>query len=118
MSTRSFIGHDNGIRLEGNYCHYDGYPGHVGALLVKHHNSYKACLAISKGVQIRNIDHDGTIVRFGDGPESGTEYADSVTELLDSGYDYAYLFGNGKWRCFGLDRGVPVAVKEMAIPTE
>lgn len=118
MSTRSFIGFDNGIRLEGNYCHYDGYPSHVGALLVEHHNSYEACRAIAKGVQIRNIDNDGTIVRFGDGPESGTEYADSAAELLNNGYDYVYLFGNGKWRCFGLDRGVPVSVKEMAIPTE
>ena len=118
MSTRSFIGFDNGIRLEGNYCHYDGYPGYVGMILVKHHNSYEACRNIVHGCQIRNFDNDGTIVRFRDGDESGVEYADSALELLNSGYDYVYLFCNGKWRCFGKDRSLLHPVVEMDIPTE
>ena len=117
MSTRSFIGFDNGIRLEGNYCHYDGYPSHVGKILVEHHNSYEACRAIATGVQIRNFDHDGTIARFSDGPESGTEYADSAYELLTNGYDYVYLFGNGKWRCFSKPPSTVYGyVEEQAIP--
>lgn len=115
MSTRSFIGFDNGIRLEGNYCHYDGYPEHVGMILVQHHNTYEAMRALVKGPQIRNLDHDGTVCRFGDG-DSGVEYADSAKEILESGYDYAYLFGNGKWRCFTKDRSLPEFVKEVNIP--
>ena len=116
MSTRSFIGFDNGIRLEGNYCHYDGYPGHVGMILVQHHNSYEAMRALVKGSQIRNFDHDGTVCRFGDG-DPGVEYANSATEILNSGYDYAYLFGNGKWRCFTKKRSDGVlSVVECEIP--
>ena len=68
MSTRSFIGFvtENG-EFTGNYCHYDGYPEHVGKILVEHHNSFSAAEAIAAGPQIRNFDHDGTICRFGDG---------------------------------------------------
>ena len=57
MSTRSFIGFDNGIRLEGNYCHYDGYPSHVGMILVKHHNSYEAMRELVKGPQTVSYTH-------------------------------------------------------------
>ena len=115
MSTRSFIGFDNGFRLEGNYCHYDGYPGHVGDLLVQYHNTYEAMRELAKGPQIRNIDSDGVVCRFGDN-DSGTEYAESAAELLNNGYDYVYLFGNGKWRCFGKEYSVPAVIKEFDIP--
>lgn len=114
MSTRSFIGFDNGIRLEGNYCHYDGYPSHVGKILVQHHNSYKAMQDLVKGSQIRNFDHDGTVCRFGDG-DPGVEYANSVVEIMNSGYDYAYLFSNGEWKCFGRV-GTDRTVQEVDIP--
>jgi hypothetical protein len=38
MSTRSFIGkvqEDGSVRYV--YCHHDGYPSHVGAILAKHY---------------------------------------------------------------------------------
>ncbi|KAF2378557.1 hypothetical protein BSN82_17575, partial [Acinetobacter baylyi] len=50
MSTRSFIGYINDEdKFVGIYCHYDGYPGHVGAILVEYHNSFDAMEAIIEG---------------------------------------------------------------------
>jgi hypothetical protein len=119
MSTRSFIGFvtENG-EFTGNYCHYDGYPEHVGKILVEHHNSFSAAEAIAAGPQIRNFDHDGTICRFGDG-DTGAETYRYVQEALDSGYDYAYIFSDADncWKCFSKPRSTIYGyVEEQPIP--
>ena len=119
MSTRSLIGYDDGI-IHGIYCHYDGNPEHVGKILVQHHNSFTAMESIMDGCQIRNLDHDGTVVRFGDcGGESGVETYDSVKEALSGCFDYVYLFDwkVNEWICFTSDYPTK-AVKRCVIPTE
>ena len=120
MSTRSFIGFDrgpvpNGERLIGQYCHYDGYPGHVGAILAKFHTSLTSLTEIIEGGQIRNFDVDGTICRFGDG-EGSTEEFVNLAEVLNHGYDYAYLWTDEGWKCYGRDRDM--LVKQFDIPEE
>jgi hypothetical protein len=113
MSTRSFIGYSDG-QLHGIYCHYDGYPGYVGEILVKHHNSFTALESIIDGSHIRNFDNDGTICRFGEG-DGAAETFDSIKEVLSSGYDYVYLWSDdGCWKCFGRDRDR--IVREFDIP--
>ena len=119
MSTRSFIGFvtESG-EFTGNYCHYDGYPEHVGKILVEHHNSFSAAEAIAEGPQIRNFDHDGRICRFGDG-DDGTETYRYIEEALNSGYDYAYVFSDADncWKCFGRDRDIYAKmIIELNIP--
>lgn len=40
MSTRSQIAYrDSDDVIHSAYCHYDGYPSHVGAILLEHYNS-------------------------------------------------------------------------------
>lgn len=100
MSTRSFICiEDDEQGYRGIYCHYDGYPGHVGKILVEFHNNISAAEFLVHGPQIRNFDHDGTVARFGDGTPDDSEVYLGLEEALDSGFDYVYLF-DGKWNCY------------------
>lgn len=118
MSTRSFICvQDDVPGFRGIYCHYDGYPAHVGRLLDGYHNSIEAAHAIIHGPQIRNFDQDGTIARFGvDAPDESEGFL-SIEDALNSGYDYAYLFEDGCWKCFGRDSGIyPRIIREFDIP--
>jgi hypothetical protein len=118
MSTRSLIGYDDGI-VHGIYCHYDGYPSYVGKILVQHHNSLEACNKLMSGPQIRNLDHDGTIVRYGDTPEHCYESYSDVKEALNSGFDYVYLFDwkVNEWSCFTKVYKTG-SIKREIIPTE
>jgi hypothetical protein len=119
MSTRSFIcivGQNGGF--QGIYCHYDGYPEHVGKILVEHHNSFSAAEAIITGPQIRNFDHDGTVARFGDGTPDDSETYDTIDEALHNGFDYAYLFSemDNCWKCFERDCLYNNVIHEVRIP--
>lgn len=119
MSTRSFIGFiDENDKFVGIYSHYDGYPSHVGKILVEHHNSHSAMEAIVYGPQIRNFDHDGTICRFGDGTPDDHEVYDSIDEALSSAFDYVYVFSDQDncWKCFERDRLYNNVVHEVNIP--
>lgn len=121
MSTRSFIGYQHSTdEIRGMYCHYDGYPSHVGVILEKYHNSFAAMTDIISGGQIRNFDQDGTICRFGDG-NSDIETYNSVQEALDQVFDYVYLFDefNQEWVCYGKQYGTDgTVITEFQIPLE
>lgn len=118
MSTRSFISIEEGSGFRGIYCHYDGYPGHVGELLVEYHNSFAAAEAIVRGPQIRNLDSDGLVVRFGDGTPDDSEVHESIREALSGGYDYAYVYStnDNRWKCFERDRYYNDLIVECQIP--
>ena len=119
MSTRSAIGYQfSDDRFNMIYCHYDGYPEHVGKLLVQHWNSFEKCDDLVMGPQIRNFDNDGTCVRFGDGNgEDQFEVYESVDDVLRNGFDYCYVYDRETgWRCFTHDR--LSGVVEKTIPRE
>ena len=101
MGTHSRIGVMHGDTVKSVYCHYDGYPKHVGKILVEHYNSSESVEFLTQGSSIRNFDHDGTVCRFGEG-DGGVETYDTVQEALDSGFDYVYMFA-GQWKCYGRD---------------
>ena len=118
MSTRSAIGFISDLgTFEAIYCHYDGYPGHVGKILVEHYCSMGAAFGIINGPQIRNFDHDGTICRFGDGDGTVESY-ESVEEALNNGFDYAYVYDAEqlRWICYGKDYNPMFQVREFDIP--
>jgi hypothetical protein len=115
MSTRCAIGYLYGEdEFVTTYCHYDGYPSHVGKILQEHHRSMNAAELIVQGKHIRNFDHDGTIARF---PDGKYETNSSVEKILDSGYDYVYLFSeyDGSWHCYGRSRSPMFEVEEKEI---
>ena len=116
MSTRSFICKltDNG--LHGIYCHYDGYPKHVGAILKAHYNDEALADMLINGSQLRKFDLDGSFERF-DANGDDSEVFNSVTEVLNNGFDYCYLWTYEGWKCYGRDSGIyPKIIVEYPIP--
>lgn len=116
MSTRAAIGFQRDDKsFVTIYSHYDGYPDHVGKLLVEHWNSFEKCEELVNGPQIRNFDNDGTCVRFGDSSAGAKEEFDSIDEILSDVYDYCYLWSeqNNRWECYTHDRTSRVVEKEI-----
>ena len=97
MSTRAAIGYqtENGLKLI--YSHYDGYPSHVGKMLVTYHNTFEDAKQLTEGHSIRLFKQDGSVERFQDGDAF---YAESVEDGID-GFDYLYLFDQQEqhWKC-------------------
>ena len=96
MSTRANIGIklDNG-QYKMIYCHYDGYPEHVGKVLCGYHDSFENVQNLIESYAIRSFDENGSVDFFDDGE---AEYYNSIDDALD-GFDYAYVFIE-KWRCY------------------
>ena len=125
MSTRSFIciedEHEGYEGFRGIYCHYDGYPDHVGRMLKTFHNSITAAEDIVHGSQIRMFRQDGTIERFDEragGPDDESEFYLSMEEALGSGFDYLYVFSlqDNCWKCFAIPATYKF-IEERKIPT-
>lgn len=104
MSTRAAIGFRVGDEIHTIYSHYDGYPEHVGSILQEYHRSAEKANELVYGPQIRNFDHDGMCVRFGDGTSDDHEAHPTPCEAI-AGYDYLYLFDrtDNQWVCFARD---------------
>ena len=119
MSTRCFICVEDTVQgYRGIYCHYDGYPRHVGNILVEFHPGVTDALQIIHGPQIRNFDSDGTIARYGDGTLDDSEVHLDISDALHSGFDYVYLHDPKelRWKCFALDQLFNNIVYEVNIP--
>lgn len=127
MSTRSRIGikNSNGT-ITSIYCHFDGYPDGVGAVLKEHYNDENV---IQKFINLGdmsfltptidpnpNLPHSfdkpqkGVTVFYGrDRQEENINARISNTEkeyfklAEDCWGEYAYLWENGKWKCFDMD---------------
>ena len=116
MSTRAAIGYKAADgKVVTIYSHYDGYPSHVGKILKEHHSSDVCLHMLINGSHIRNFDHDGTVVRFGDG--TSMEIHDDEIDAIH-GYDYLYLwsFADQKWTCFARDGYVkPSTLREIEL---
>lgn len=98
MSTRSLICVIEGNMYRGMYCHYDGYPNHVGKILQEFHNSDNAARDLTGGHHIHSLKDDGTIVRFRNGASHTYE---SIEEVLDDVFDYMYVWQGSSWACYG-----------------
>lgn len=117
MSTRAAIGYKAADgQVHAIYCHYDGYPSHVGKILREFHNSPDACAVLLTGSHIRNFDHDGTVVRYGEGDGSREVYTDEA-KALSLGYDYLYLFSEETgWECYTHDTAPHYGIVKRSIP--
>lgn len=91
MSTRSNIALklENGQYMQA-YCHYDGYPEHMGPAL-KHFTSYDD-VAQLVSEEIRCIDEEtGVFERFNDGEKS------DIQEKPTFDNEYLYVWEDGRW---------------------
>ena len=98
MATRSTIGYETADGgYVGVYCHYDGYPDHMGPIL---HRMFHAdvVIMVSKALAvggIRSIDTDGTFDLFNDPSSAAAE-----TQWPCCPEEYAYrkcLDGRVEW---------------------
>jgi hypothetical protein len=121
MATRSNIGIVNeDDSVTGIYCHWDGYPEHVGKLLLKYYNTTGIVCelmdlgdlsSLNENLYCDDNNHsfnnpvDGVCVAFG--RDRGEKNADSKSFTNISEFekyanrttaDYQYLFNNGKWQ--------------------
>jgi hypothetical protein len=119
MATRSTIAYKTTRGLTAAYCHWDGYPAGVGAVLQEHYQAaYKInqlviqgdmsyCEAepmpVSKDHSFDNPDA-GVVVYYGrDRGESNTEAREfeTIPEWIDhydaAGCEYFYLWNGKEW---------------------
>jgi hypothetical protein len=117
ISTRSFIAVKN-PEEEGYtavYCHYDGYPSGVGAILKKYYKTISKVEKLISGGGISSLGKDiGTKHDFDSRTEGETTYyhrdrgeslqiteARTKDELIrkanDSWAEYLYIFDKSKW---------------------
>jgi hypothetical protein len=120
MSTRAAIGMRVGDEIHTIYSHFDGYPSHVGKILQAFHRSEEKAKALIYGPVIRNFDHDGTCVRYGDGQIDDHEVRESPVDAIH-GYDYLYMWDcdTYEWTCFARDGVVqPDVLRRVDIPSK
>ena len=121
MATRGNIGiiNEDGS-VTGIYVHWDGYPEHVGKLLLKYYNTTGIVYelmdlgdlsSLNKNLYCEDNNHSfenpapGVCVAYGrDRGETGVESRvfnniSKFEKFADrTGADYQYLFNNGKWQ--------------------
>ena len=111
MSTRSFIGKINkDDSITAIYCHFDGYPAHVGKILIDSYITEKQVDSLLAGGDMSTLDHTlNECVFYKDRGETGVD-ADTYSsfELFmragrDSWAEYFYLFNHDFWGCWDAD---------------
>lgn len=124
MSTHSCIGLEepDGTILYV-YCHFDGYPSHNGAMLLKHYSNPKKLrelLSLGSLASLQKLIHptgphtyrepEKGVCRFfgrdaGDSPESVfRKYANNRAKL-DGEWNYLWLVRDGRWIVKGQTTG-------------
>ena len=106
MATRALIGYvtDNG-KVRGNYNHFDGYPEHVGAILLEEYRTPEAVNALTQyEIRVLNtsredVGHFEAVEYFEDGNEqrSWDNAAHFFGDWDLCGTEYHYLLDAGEW---------------------
>jgi hypothetical protein len=120
MATRSLIGMelDNGI-TKIIYCHFDGYPEHVGKLLVHNYNTPALIITLMELGDLSSLDatpatctayHRDRNEPWGMVEPRDINTSEIVSEGDDYGVDYIYIYKNEcEWECLKSD-GTPVNI--------
>jgi hypothetical protein len=115
MSTNSHIGFKADLGKDHyhyTYCHWDGYPSHVGRILYDHYNTLDKVVHLVAGGYISSLGKsiecpkghsfetpvEGFTIYYGrDRGDSdvGTMHARSLNKTL--GQEYVYMFIDGQW---------------------
>ena len=111
MATRSFIGKINkDDSITAVYCHFDGYPGHVGKILIDNYITEAQVDSLLAGGDMSSISNVlNECVFYKDRGEKQTESRTyPAFELFfragrDSWVEYFYLFNHDFWGCWDAD---------------
>ena len=114
MATRSLIGMnlDNGI-TKIIYCHWDGYPAHVGELLVHDYNTPALITELMELGDLSSLDatpdsctafHRDRNEPWGMVEPRDVNTSDLAAVGKDYGVDYVYTYNDEyEWECSRLD---------------
>ena len=118
MSTRSYISYEmkNGS-YSGVYCHHDGYPGCVGATLLKKYNSSNIMKLIDLGnfSSLGNTPEETKTFSYDSEDYVICETREELYKMSNnSGAEYTYvLLRNGDWTVYLHDDQQEVELKEV-----
>ena len=130
MGTRSRIG----IQLQDEsivsvYCHFDGYPAFNGRVLRDNYDTVEkvkelidggnmSCTWTNSGWQNETLPESGALYYTSRGEsleDNAPRIDDDITEFLDNGEEYAYIFTRAdEWICYDLH---DITAKLTEIPT-
>ena len=119
MGTRSRIG----IQLADDsiisiYCHYDGFPEHVGKLLVVNYNQFNLDKLFGEPKDLRCLDIPSKEQDVLQDPSNIAQYTfRSIYELKERAMnmhcEYLYYFQNGIWNCMDFNEDCMFDLYEM-----
>lgn len=120
MATRSFIGKINkDDSITAVYCHFDGYPNHVGRILTESYITESQVDSLLAGGDMSTLDHALAQCEFyKDRGETDTKsctynsFDQFLYEGKNSWVEYFYLFNHDFWSCYDND-GKRIDVKEI-----
>ena len=108
MGTRSYIGKQNQDgSIRAIYCHWDGYPDHVGKVLKKHYNKEDELDALLDLGDLSSLAPtlDESVAYARDRGATDVDATTLENELafschaLRCGAEYKYLYSrDGKWK--------------------
>jgi hypothetical protein len=119
MSTRSLISKANEDgTIQAIYCHYDGYPEHVGKLLVVYYNQFNLDKLFGEPKDLRALDIPSKEPDVLQVSSNIAQYPfRSLFELKERAMnmccEYLYYFQNGIWNCMDLNEDCMFDLYEM-----
>lgn len=98
MATRSTIAfEDTDGKVYETYCHFDGYPEHVGRVLVEHYQDIEKIKTLMQFGYLRSLGAElHECEKLDRTPCHIFESVDDF-ELNGSGEEYDYLYRDGVW---------------------
>jgi hypothetical protein len=119
MATRSLISKANEDgTIQAIYCHHDGYPEHVGKLLVVNYNQLNLDKLFAEPKDLRGLDIPSKEPDVLQVSSNIAQYPfRSLYELKNKAIgmycEYLYYFQNGIWNCMDLNEDCMFDLYEM-----
>lgn len=116
MATRARIGLQVGNSIVSVYHHWDGYPQWLGRILNTHYTTKSQVIDLIDGgdMSVCWTDNcfrksDGRVdkkAKYGPqyyserGEDCPPRLDESITEFINNGEEYGYIFKDGEWFCY------------------
>lgn len=109
MSTHASIIHKTADGYAGIYCHFDGYPSHVGRVLARYYSEPAKVAELIAGGDISGLNRDGSADTYRDRDRgedcpayTGSTLAEVAAAIEDRGGGrFTYVFDGAAWTCNG-----------------
>ena len=121
MATRARIGLQVGNSIVSVYHHWDGYPQWLGRILNTHYTTKSQVIDLIDGgdmsvcwtkerwtgkelapyvKEIKEVEKYGPQHYAQRGEDCPPRLDESITEFINNGEEYGYIFRDGEWFCY------------------